>query len=169
MTDIVERLRTDVLWHMRRQNWTIAADCNEAADEIERLREMKQIAATAAFADSSMGPVALSDERIDAIADLIVKGMPEGIRGFLNYWGWRQFSRALLEDCARHYRAPVQVPLPARLVRFTLRDLKAKRKRLDGFISFGNELERAAEYDEWIAALEAYADAHGITPAKEAP
>jgi hypothetical protein len=38
VTDIVEKLRTDVHWHMRRQNWTIAADCKEAADEIERLR-----------------------------------------------------------------------------------------------------------------------------------
>jgi hydroxypyruvate isomerase len=39
MTDIVERLRTDVLWHTRRGNGTIAADCQEAADEIERLRK----------------------------------------------------------------------------------------------------------------------------------
>lgn len=65
--------------------------------------------------------------------------------------------------------APAVQPLPARLVRFTLRDLKADRKRLDGFISLGNEIERAAEYDEWIAALEAYCTAHGITaaPTKE--
>lgn len=47
----------------------------------------------------------LTDDRIDAIADLIVKGMPEGIRGFTKEWGWRQFARALLDDCAGHYRA----------------------------------------------------------------
>jgi hypothetical protein len=35
---LVERLRTDVLWHRRRFNETIALDCQEAADEVERLR-----------------------------------------------------------------------------------------------------------------------------------
>lgn len=33
---LVERLRTDVLWHRRRGNETIARDCQEAADELER-------------------------------------------------------------------------------------------------------------------------------------
>ncbi len=47
----------------------------------------------------------LTDERIDAIADLVVKGMPDGIRGFTKQWGWRQFARALLNDCAGHCRA----------------------------------------------------------------
>ena len=61
----------------------------------------------------------------------------------------------------------VQAPLPARFVQFTLRDLKAERKRLDGFLSLGNEIGRAAEYDEWIAALEAFAAAHGIGPAAQ--
>jgi len=46
--------------------------------------------------------------------------------------------------------------LPERLVRFTLRDLRIKRQRLEGFLSIGNEVGRAKEYDEWIAALEAY-------------
>ncbi len=36
--DIVERLRTEVMWHERRGNETIAADCREAAAEITRLR-----------------------------------------------------------------------------------------------------------------------------------
>jgi hypothetical protein len=35
---LVARLRTDVLWHRRRGNETIAKDCEEAADEIERLQ-----------------------------------------------------------------------------------------------------------------------------------
>lgn len=61
----------------------------------------------------------------------------------------------------------VQAPLPARFVQFTLRDLKAERKRLDGFLSLGNEIGRAAEYDEWIAALEAFAAAHGIGAAAQ--
>ncbi len=39
---LVERLRTDVLWHRRRGNETIARDCQEAADEIERLRAVLQ-------------------------------------------------------------------------------------------------------------------------------
>jgi hypothetical protein len=54
-------------------------------------------------------PVALSDERIDFIADTVVKGMPEGISGFCKSWGWRQFARAILQDCAGHY-APTPQP-----------------------------------------------------------
>lgn len=42
----------------------------------------------------------LTDERIDYIADLVVKGMPDGIQGFLKSWGWRQFARAIIEDCS---------------------------------------------------------------------
>ena len=45
---LVERLRTDVLWHRRRCNETIARDCQEAADEIERLRGALLDIATAA-------------------------------------------------------------------------------------------------------------------------
>lgn len=37
---LVERLRTDVLWHQRRGNDTIAKDCQDAADEIERLYKL---------------------------------------------------------------------------------------------------------------------------------
>ncbi len=48
--------------------------------------------------------VPMDDGRIDAIADLIVKGMPDGIKGFCTTWGWRQFARALLDDCAGYYR-----------------------------------------------------------------
>lgn len=47
-------------------------------------------------------------------------------------------------------------PLPDRLIRFTLRDLKAKREALNGFVAFGNELGRAREYDQWILSLERY-------------
>jgi hypothetical protein len=36
---LVERLRTDVLWHQRRGNETIASDCQEAADTIQRMQE----------------------------------------------------------------------------------------------------------------------------------
>ena len=57
-------------------------------------------------------PVELSDERIDYIADTIVRGMPDGIRGFCKTWGWRQFSRALLEACAGHYATPPAAPEP---------------------------------------------------------
>lgn len=39
---LVERLRTDVLWHQRRGNDTIARDCQEAADEIDRLNELRR-------------------------------------------------------------------------------------------------------------------------------
>lgn len=49
--------------------------------------------------------VPMSDERIDAIAELVIKGMPDGICGFMRTWGYQQFARALLEVCAGHYRA----------------------------------------------------------------
>jgi hypothetical protein len=41
---LIERLRTDVLWHQRRGNDTIARDCQEAADEIERLTAALKLA-----------------------------------------------------------------------------------------------------------------------------
>ena len=56
--------------------------------------------------DAAREPVPLTDERIDFIAETVIKGMPDGIQGFLRAWGWRQFARALLEDCAGHYREP---------------------------------------------------------------
>ena len=49
--------------------------------------------------------VPMSDERIDAIAELVIKGMPDGILGFMRTWGYQQFARALLGVCAGHYRA----------------------------------------------------------------
>lgn len=60
--------------------------------------------------------------------------------------------------------------LPEDLVRFTLRDLKDARARLDGFLSIGNEIERAAKYDRWIAALESYAQRYeAAAPAAAQP
>jgi hypothetical protein len=51
-------------------------------------------------------PILLTDQRVDHLADLVVKGMPEGIQGFCKVWGWRQFARALLADTAGHTWAP---------------------------------------------------------------
>lgn len=48
----------------------------------------------------------LTDERIDHIADLVIKAMPDGLQGFTRSWGWRQFGRALLQDCAGYYADP---------------------------------------------------------------
>ena len=56
--------------------------------------------------------------------------------------------------------APEAVPLPERFIRFALRDLRQERQRLKGFLSLGNEVTRAAEYDQWIAAVQAYVDQH---------
>lgn len=63
--------------------------------------EFQELARRAA--DSQAQPVALSDERINHIADLVLKGMPDGVLGFCAKWGYRQFARALLDDCAGHY------------------------------------------------------------------
>ena len=35
-TDLIQRLRTDVLWYRRRGNETIAEDCRQAADALEQ-------------------------------------------------------------------------------------------------------------------------------------
>ena len=67
----------------------------------------------AALAALSEPPEALSDERIDNIADLVVKGMPDGLRGFCRLWGWQRFARALLEVCGvRASLAPAPHPQP---------------------------------------------------------
>jgi hypothetical protein len=57
----------------------------------------KQIGRAEAQQEAQGEPVALTDERIERIADLTVKGMPDGIRGFMKEWGWRQFARNLAE------------------------------------------------------------------------
>jgi hypothetical protein len=54
---------------------------------------------TAALSSVEAKPVAMTNERIDNIAGLVIKGMPDGLQGFMNVWGWQQFARALLE-CA---------------------------------------------------------------------
>jgi len=43
-------------------------------------------------------PEGWTDERIDHIADLTIKGMKDGMQGFCREWGWRQFARALLRS-----------------------------------------------------------------------
>lgn len=53
---------------------------------------------------AQMGPKKLTDEQIDRIAENCAKSMPDGIRGFCNTWGWRQFARELLDICAGHER-----------------------------------------------------------------
>lgn len=67
-----------------------------AAAEIQRLTAQR---------DALAARQPLTDERIDAIADIVTKGMPDGIMGFCRVWGWQQFARALLQDCAGYYRA----------------------------------------------------------------
>ena len=57
---LVERLRTDVLWHKRRHNETIAADCQEAADAIERLT------ARSVFAENDAATLRMLVERLTA-------------------------------------------------------------------------------------------------------
>jgi hypothetical protein len=42
----------------------------------------------------------LTDERIDHIAEITIKAMPDGIRGFMKVWGWQQFARNLAEILA---------------------------------------------------------------------
>lgn len=63
--------------------------------EIEQLIEDLRAASGVIEAAANMPA-----DRIDRIADLVVKGMPEGLRGFQRTWGWRQFARALLDVCA---------------------------------------------------------------------
>lgn len=81
-------------------------------DEYCRRQTSAWEAARSALASSphEQAPKELTDERIDNIADLVVKGMPEGISGFCKSWGWRQFARAILDDCRGHWRAQEQAP-----------------------------------------------------------
>lgn len=57
-------------------------------------------------------PVAMTDERIDHIADLTVKGMPDGIQGFMKEWGWRQFARNLAEILSTRAALPARSSVP---------------------------------------------------------
>lgn len=82
------------------------SDLTDAADLIER--QAAELAALRAKHAAKPEPVPLSDDRIDAIADLVIKGMPDGIGGFVRGWGWQHFARELLDVCAGHYRAPDQ-------------------------------------------------------------
>jgi hypothetical protein len=77
---------------------------------VKKFGVVEELIATLAREPEVAGPAELTDERIDHIADLVVKGMPEGIRGFCKAWGWRQFARAILEDCRGHVRALSQEP-----------------------------------------------------------
>lgn len=43
---------------------------------------------------------ALGEQRIDRIADTVIRGMEGGIRGFCRTWGWQDFARELLRACA---------------------------------------------------------------------
>jgi hypothetical protein len=49
---------------------------------------------------------AMTDDRIDYVADKVVRAMPDGIRGFCKTWGWQQFARELLDVCRARDRQP---------------------------------------------------------------
>lgn len=55
----------------------------------------------------------LTDDRIDHIADLTAKAMPNGVLGFMREWGWRQFARNLAEVLATQDEHAVGNLLPA--------------------------------------------------------
>jgi len=57
--------------------------------------------------------------------------------------------------------------LPEAFVRSSIRDLEAKDKALDGFVSVGNEIERRKMYREWIVALKEYYSEHSERYAQE--
>jgi hypothetical protein len=91
---LVERLRTDVLWHQRRGNETIARDCEEAANELEAnsaqlLRALAALNAARAERDSLRSAIAavhwrvarskatLDDIAADVLADVCETVCPE--------------------------------------------------------------------------------------------
>lgn len=100
-----------------------------AAEEVLDIqREAYELGARSTAAQ----PIEMSDERIDHIAELVVKGMPEGIQGFMKSWGWRQFARALLADCAGHVAAQ---PAAAQPVETT-----GLQQIVDGLVDALNEI-----------------------------
>jgi hypothetical protein len=84
-------------------------------------------------------PIELSDERINRIAELVVKGMPEGLKGFMKYWGWQQFAKALLQDCAGHYA--VQKPLTDDQITLIIGECAARHEHTD--YEFARAIEAA--------------------------
>jgi hypothetical protein len=58
----------------------------------------------------------LTDERIDKIADLVVRGMEDGLRGFMKTWGWQQFARALLRVVAPPSAEPAWETIPISVI-----------------------------------------------------
>ena len=90
--------------------WSNWQDCNLQTANILRQREDYEVRGVYARSIIAQA-VPMSDERIDAIADLVIKSMPDGLRGFIRTWGYHQFARALLDVCAGYYR-----PVPAQAV-----------------------------------------------------
>lgn len=76
---LVDRLRTDVLWHQRRGNDTIARDCQEAADEIERMHAGLMAASRqlGAWADA-MGKTVDERDRMRAALQALVNALDSG-------------------------------------------------------------------------------------------
>lgn len=68
--------------------------------------EMLTAALEAASAQSGWRPEPLTDERIDRIADITVRGMENGLRGFMTVWGWQHFARNLLDACGQRVASP---------------------------------------------------------------
>jgi hypothetical protein len=103
---------------------------------------------------------ALTDERIDRIADLTVKGMPDGIRGFMKEWGWRQFARNLAEILATP-------PASSRVAAPTPQAVKVPPLTQEQ----ANEVWRAwVRADnapcDWLSLLRLTEAAHGIQPSE---
>jgi len=81
------------------------------------------------------------------------------------------YAEAVAVRIAEAQAAPTaQALLPADLLAYMLREFKAERARLDGFIALGNEVKRADRYDRWIAALSGAAPllSNGPTPSETA-
>lgn len=78
------------------RRWASASPQN--AYRVKEERDELRAALVAHLEGAEQKP--LTDERIDHIAEITIKAMPDGIRGFMKVWGWQQFARNLAEIIA---------------------------------------------------------------------
>jgi hypothetical protein len=82
--------------------------------------------------DAEAQPVkTLNPQQVDAIADLVVAEMPDGVRGFCKSWGYRQFANELFR-VLHGWR-----PAPADGVKFTILGEPASKANSRQIVTLG--------------------------------
>lgn len=90
----------DLAWTEGRENRDHDAPTTDAQNALAAIYAAVSSMLLVELAARSAGarPADITDQEIDRIADLTIKAMPDGIRGFMKTWGWQQFARTLMEN-----------------------------------------------------------------------